>query len=167
MARVCMNMDVERLFELAKPYLEKNNFGMAHTRRVIDIARENFAVPLELQELTLSSIVLHDIGGSSIKDQYGKGPEIAASILKQLRCEVIFIQEVCRIIGTHHDHPDKPSLPFRVLYDADKLVMFSPEEFPHYNSRAGFDWEKIVDLMYSEHAKRLAKELLKQRRSET
>jgi hypothetical protein len=160
-------MDVERLFELAKPYLEKNDFGMAHTKRVFDIARENFAVPPELQELTFSSIVLHDIGGSSIKDQYEKGPEIAASILKQLGCDENFIQEVCRIIGAHHDHPANPSLPFRVLYDADKLVMFSPEEFSHYNSRAGFDWEKIVDLIYSGYAKRLAEELLKQRRNES
>lgn len=159
-------MDVERLFELAKPYLDKNDFGLAHTRRVFDIARENFAVPPELQELTFSSIVLHDIGGSSVKDQYEKGPEIAASILKQMGCEASFIEAVCRIIGTHHDHPDSPSLPFRVLYDADKLVMFSPEEFFYYNSRAGFDWDKIVDLIYSENAKLLAKELLKQRRNE-
>jgi len=159
-------MDIEGLFELAKPYLEKNDFGMAHTRRVFDIAQENFAVPSELQELTFASIILHDIGGSCIRDQYERGPEIAASILKQLGCDASFIQEVCRIIGTHHDHPDNPSLPFRVLYDADKLVMFSPEEFPYYNSRAGFDWEKIVDLIYSERAKPLAEELLKQRRNE-
>jgi hypothetical protein len=159
-------MDVERLFELAKPYLEKNDFGMSHTRRVFDIAQENFAVPSELQELAFASIILHDIGGSSIKDQYEKGPEKAASILKHLGCDESFIKEVCKIIGAHHDHPTNPSLPFRVLYDADKLVMFSPEEFPYYNSRTGFDWKKIVDLIYSEHAKRLAEELLKQRRSE-
>jgi hypothetical protein len=165
MAKAGGNMDVERLFELAKPHLEKNDFGTAHTQRVFDIARENF-VPPELRELTFASIILHDIGGSSIKDQYEKGPEIAASILKQLGCDESLIQEVCRIVGTHHDHPDNPSLPFRVLYDSDKLVMFSPEEFPYYNSRAGFDWEKIVDLIYSEHAKRLAEGLLKQRRSE-
>jgi hypothetical protein len=107
------------------PYLEKNDFGMAHTRRVFDIARANFVVPSELQELTFSSIVLHDIGGSSIKEQYEKDPEIAASILKQLGCDESFIREVCRIIGAHQDHPDCPSLPFRVLYDADKLAMFS------------------------------------------
>ena len=159
-------MDIKKLFELAKPYLEKNDFGMAHTRRVFDIAQENFAVPSDLQELTFASIILHYIGGSRIKDQYEKGPKIAASILKQLGCDTNFIQEVCRIIGTHHDHPDNPSLPFRVLYDADKLVMFSPEEFPYYNSRAGFDWEKIVTLIYSEIAKPLAEEWLKQRRNE-
>lgn len=144
---------------------KKYDFGMAHTQRVFDIARENFAVPSELQELTFSSIILHDIGGSSIKEQYEKGPEIAASILKQLGCEESFIQEVCEIIGAHHEHPEKPSLPFRVLYDSDKLVMFSPEEFPFYNSRADFDWDRIVDLIYSEHGKHMAKELLEKRRS--
>ena len=159
-------MDIKKLFELAKPYLEKNDFGVAHTRRVFDIAQENFAVPPELRELTFASIILHDIGGSSIKDQYEKGPEIAASILKQLGCDESFIQEVCRIIGSHHDHPDNPSLPFRVLYDADKLVMFSPEEFPYYNSRAAVNWEKIVCLIYSDGARRLAEGLLKQRRRE-
>ena len=160
-------MDFDRLFELAKPYLEKNDFGMAHTKRVFDIARENFAVPLELQELTFSSIIMHDIGGSSIKDQYEKGPEIASSILKQLRYDESFIREVCEIIRTHHEHPVKPSVPFRVLYDSDKLVMFSPEEFPHYNSRAGFDWDRIVDSIYSEHVKLLTKTLLTQRRNES
>jgi hypothetical protein len=161
-----VEMDFERLFGLAEPFLGKNDFGVAHTRRVFDIARENFVVPSELQELTFSSIILHDIGGSSVKEQYEKGPEIAASILKQLACGESFSHAVCGIIGAHHDHPDSPSLSFRVLYDADKLVMFSPEEFPRYNSRAGFDWEKIVDLMYSERAKRLAKEFLRQRRNE-
>jgi hypothetical protein len=159
-------MDTEMLFALAKPFLEKNDFGIAHTRRVLHIARANFVIPLKFQELTFASIILHDIGGSSIKQQYEKGPEIAKSILRKLGFEAGFIEEVCEIIGTHHDHPESPPLPFRVLYDADKLVMFSPEEFSHYNSRADFNWEEIVNLIYSEHAKRLAKELLKQRRNE-
>ena len=69
-------------------------------------------------------------------------------------------------MGTHHDHPDNPSIPFRILYDSDKIVMFSPEEFPGYDSREGFDWKKIVGLLYSEKAKTLAREMLRQRRKE-
>jgi hypothetical protein len=159
-------MDVKRLFELAKPYLERNDFGVAHTQRVFDIAQENFTVPPELQELTFYSIILHDIGGGSIKDQYEKGPKIATSVLKQMGCAERFIEEVCEIIRTHHDHPDNPSLPFQVLYDSDKLVMFSSQEFPYYHSTADFDWNKIVNLIYSEHMRQLAKEMLKQRRNE-
>jgi hypothetical protein len=158
-------MDYEKLFELAKPYLEKNDFGVVHTRRVFDIAKKTFSISPASQDLTFSSIILHDIGGSSIKDQYEKGPEIAASILKKMGCDALFIQEVCAIVGTHHEHPDNPSNPFRILFDSDKLVMFSPEEFPYYNSRANFDWDKIVELIYSKNAKRLAKELLQQRKN--
>jgi hypothetical protein len=159
-------MNFEELFELARPYLAKNEFGVAHTRRVFDIAQENFLVPPELQELTFSSIILHDIGGGSIKDQYEKGLKIAAVVLKQLGHTEHFIEQVCQIIRTHHDHPDNPPLPFQVLYDSDKLVMFSPEEFPYYNSIKDFDWNKIVNLIYSEHMRQLAKEMLSKRLNE-
>jgi hypothetical protein len=101
-----------------------------------------------LQDLTFYSIILLDIGGGSIKNQYKKGFGIAASLLKQMGCDKAFIRQVCEIVGTHHDHSDTPSFPFRVLYDSDKLVMFSPEEFPYYNSRADFDWNKILDLIF-------------------
>ena len=156
-------MDINKLFELASPYLEKNDFGVSHTQRVLDIAKENFLIEPELQELTFTSIIMHDIGGSSIKDQYEKGPQIAKVILKALGCPDNFINQVCGIVGTHHDHPDNPSEAFRVLYDSDKLVMFSKEEYPYYNLRKGFDWNKIVALIYSGKAKKLAEELLVQR----
>ena len=159
-------MNFEELLNLARPYLNKNYLGVAHTCRVFEAARENFRVPPELQELTFSSIILHDIGGGSIKDQYKKGPKIATSLLKQMGCKQSFIDEVCDLKRTHHDHPSNPSLPFQVLYDSDKLAMFSPEEFPYYNSKADFDWYKIVNLIYSEHIRQIAKEILKQRQNE-
>jgi predicted metal-dependent HD superfamily phosphohydrolase len=159
-------MDYEKLFALAKPILEKNDLGAAHTSRVLAIARKNFFIPMELEDLTVAVIILHDIGGASIKDQYEKGPAIAASILKQMDCNKAFTEQVSAIVGTHHDHPDNPSAPFRILYDSDKLVMFSPEEFPSYDSRPEFDWNKVVDLLYSDKAKALARKMLRQRRKE-
>ena len=159
-------MDLDKLFELATPYLEKNDFGVAHTKRVFNIAKQNFNIKPELQELTYTAIILHDIGGSTIKDQYEKGPQIATALLKKLSCPDSFIKQVCEIISTHHDHPDNPSEPFRTLYDSDKLVMFSPEEYPHYNSREGFDWNRIINQLYSHQAKQLAQKLLTQRRQE-
>jgi hypothetical protein len=159
-------MDYEKLFALAKPILEKNDLGAAHTSRVLAIARENFGIPTELEDLTIAAIILHDIGGASIKDQYEKGPGIAASILQQMNCDKPFIEQVSTIVGSHHDHPDNPSIPFKILYDSDKIVMFSPEEFPGYDSRPEFDWNKIVNLLYSEKAKTLAKQLLIERQTE-
>ena len=152
-------MDYEMVFGLVEPYLKKNDFGMPHTRRVFDIATKNFEIPQELEELVYCSIIMHDIGGSTIEKQYLHGPEIAASILRGLGYDEAFIREVCAIVKTHHDHPNNPSLAFKILYDSDKLVMFSPEEFPHYNAKPNFDWNEIVDLIYHEHAKFLAKKL--------
>lgn len=157
-------MDTDKLFGLATSILEKNDFGVAHTNRVFEIAKHNFPVKPELQDLTYTAIILHDIGGCTIKDQYEKGPKIATSILKKLNCSESFIKQVCETIKTHHDHPDNPSEPFQSLYDSDKLVMFSPEEYPYYNAREGFDWDKIVNLIYTKKGQDLAKKALAQRR---
>ena len=160
-------LDTDKLFELAKPYLEKNDLGVAHTQRVFELAKQNFPVKYELQELTFTAIIFHDIGGCTIKDQYEKGPKIASGILKKLNYPDGFISQVCGIISTHHEHPENPSEPFKSLYDADKLVMFSPEEYPYYNAREGFDWNKIVSLIYTVKGQDLAKKALVQRRKQS
>ena len=160
-------MDTDKLFELARPYLEKNDFGIAHTQRVFEIAKKNFPVKHEFEELTYTAIIFHDIGGCTIKDQYEKGPKITTGILEKLGCPDQFIGQVCEIISTHHEHPENPAEPFKALYDSDKLVMFSPEEYPYYNSREGFDWDKIVSLIYSARGQDFAKKALAQRRKET
>jgi hypothetical protein len=157
-------MDAERLFSLAKPYLEKNDLGSAHTARVLAIARTNFVIPKEADDLTVAAIILHDIGGSSIREQYEKGPAIASAILRQMNVDEPFLKKVCQIVGTHHEHPDHPSEPFRILYDSDKIVMFSPEEYPIYNARPDFDWNRIIDSIYSQEGKKLAKKILQLRR---
>jgi len=159
-------VDINKLFELASPILEKNDFGVGHTKRVFAIARENFSVKKEQEELTFSAIILHDIGGATIKEQYAKGPQIASTLLKQLGLPDEFIKQVCEIVGTHHEHPENPSEPFRILYDSDKIVMFTKEEFECYNSMKDFDWDKIVDLIYSDKGKQVARGMLVQRRSE-
>jgi hypothetical protein len=81
-------------------------------------------------------------------------------------CDEDFIKQVCQIVGTHHDRPENPPVAFRILYDADKIVMFSPDEFPIYDARPKFDWDKIVGLIYTEQGKKLAKAMLQERRKE-
>ena len=156
-------MDFEKLFDLAKPYLEKNEFGFEHTKRVYKIAKKYFSIPDNLKDLTFFSIILHDVGGSNIKAQYQKGPKIARNLLKKLQMSQDLIEKVCDIIRTHHNHPNNPSVPFRIIYDSDKLVMFTPEEFPYYNSFPNFDWNKIIELIYTDKMKLLAKEFLERR----
>jgi hypothetical protein len=146
--------------------LEKNDFGIAHTKRVLDIAKQNFKVKPELQELTYTAIIFHDIGGNTIKDQYEKGPLITSIVLEKNGCSRLFIEKVCEIINTHHEHPDNPSEAFKTLYDSDKIVMFSPEEYPTYNSQKGFEWNKILNLIYTKKGRDIAKKQLEQRRKQ-
>ena len=75
-------MKYHELFELAKPYLEKNDFGVAHTKRVLDTAVKCFHIPKEIEKLVHASIILHDIGGSSVREQYEKGPKIATKLAR-------------------------------------------------------------------------------------
>lgn len=158
-------MDHKKLFDLAKTFLEKNDFGLEHTQRVYDLAKRYFSIPKKIQDLVFSSIILHDIGGSNIKEQYEKGPIIAKVLLEQLKAPIDLIEEVCEIIRTHHNHPVEPSLSFQILHDLDKLVMLTPEEFSYYESNSSIDWMKIFDLLYTDKIKQLAKEFLANRKS--
>lgn len=147
--------------------MSKNDFGVGHTKRVFEIAQKNFTIKPEQKELTLASIILHDIGGSTIKEQYDKGPSTATKLLKELKCNENFISKVCEIISTHHEHPENPTETFKILYDSDKIVMFTKEEYPYYNSKTDFDWNKIITLIYSNQGKQLATKMLIQRQKET
>ena len=53
-------MDYGTIFSLAEPFLKKNDFGLPHTRRVYDIAKNNFAIPKDIEEL----VCRQDDGGS-------------------------------------------------------------------------------------------------------
>ncbi len=155
----------EKLFLLAKPYLDRNDFGASHTQRVLSIAQTEFTIPPEIADLTFASIILHDIGGSTIKDQYEKGPKIAETLLRQLGYANDFINKVCEIIRTHHNRPDSPSEPFKILYDSDQLVRFSKEEFPYYESTHQTNWDAIIQKMYSVKLKEKARKTLQERKT--
>jgi len=164
---LCSEIDMGRfprladLFELAKPYLEKNDFGIGHTKKVLEIARRKFQISPEIEELVLATIILHDTGGSSIEDQYEKGPKIAAELLKTRGYEEKIIKEVCSMIRTHHNRPEKPPEAFKILYDSDQLAKFSEEEFKYYSSRKNFNWSNIIKSLYFEHSKKIAIDMWK------
>ncbi len=150
---------------LAKPYLDKNDFGASHTERVLSIAQTEFIIPPKVSDLTVASIILHDIGGSTIKDQYEKGPKIAENLLRKLGYSDDFINKVCEIIKTHHDRPDSPSEAFKILYDSDQLVRFSKEEFPYYESTHQTNWDAIIQKMYTDKLKEKARKTLQERKT--
>jgi predicted metal-dependent HD superfamily phosphohydrolase len=159
------SLQAHKLLSLARPYLEKNEFGVNHTQRVLEIAEKRLGIPRELEELTTATIILHDIGGSTVKEQYEKGPGIATALLEQLGYPDEFITNVCKIVATHHDRPENPSEAFKILFDADQLVRLSREEFPVYESE-GTNWNLIINRMYFEKSKPIARRLLEERQTE-
>jgi hypothetical protein len=159
------SLQAHELLSLARPYLEKNEFGVDHTLRVLEIAEKRLGIPQELRELATAAIILHDIGGSTVKEQYEKGPGIATALLGQLAYPNDFITSVCGIIGTHHERSENPSEEFKILFDADQIVRFSDQEFPIYES-AGTNWNHIIGRMYFEKSKAIARGLLEERQTE-
>ncbi len=156
-------MKYEKLLEIAKPYLKKNDLGVEHTLRVLEIAKKNYNkydLDESLKDIVFSLIVLHDIGGSSIKDQYEKGPRIAKELLEKLGYHSFDIKLICGFIATHHERLEEPHEIFKILFDSDQLVKFSKEEFEHYNSKSNFNWKDIIDSLYNANLKENAKKLL-------
>ena len=85
---------------------------------------------------------LHDIGikeaerkynSSAPKYQHQEGPPVAREMLTTLRADAGLIDEVCDIIGHHHQPRPEETLNFKILYDADLLVNLEErqKEDPH------------------------------------
>ncbi|OGD54331.1 hypothetical protein A3K80_08320 [Candidatus Bathyarchaeota archaeon RBG_13_38_9] len=102
---------------------------------------------------------MHDIGGSSIKEQYQKGPGIASALMKKLDYPEQTIQNVTEMIRKHHEKLINPYEAFMILFDSDQLVKFSEEEFVHYKAKHT-NWNTIIDSMYHENSKILARKML-------
>ncbi len=162
-------MKYKELLELAKPYLENNDFGMGHTLRVLGIAKENYCkydLDKSWKDIVFSLIVLHDTGGSGIKDQYEKGPIIAKKLLEKLNYHNFDIKLICGFIARHHERLQDPHDMFKILFDSDQLVRFSKEEFNHYNLRPHFNWQNVIDSFYHDDIRNSAKKLLSSGRKE-
>jgi len=122
---------VERVPIEMKRYFESDFKRIGHATKVAryaaKICKEEDAHPV------VTSIIayLHDIGireaekkhnSSSPKYQHVEGPPVAREILEKLGAEEGIIDEVCDIIGHHHDPRPDETANFKVLYDADLIV---------------------------------------------
>ena len=120
-----------------KRYFSNDFKRIGHATRVARYAdrigkneRANLAV-------ILCAAFLHDIGILEAKRKYGdaaydyheeEGLAVARSIMTKLNAKEELIDEVCDIVGHHHDgQPDK-SLNFKVVYDADLIVNMEDDQ---------------------------------------
>ncbi|MEA2038132.1 MAG: hypothetical protein U9O94_11595 [Nanoarchaeota archaeon] len=156
-------MKHKQLLELAKPYLEENDLGVDHTLRVLEIAKKNYDkydIEESWKDLVFSLIVLHDVDGSEIKDQYEKGPIIAKKLLEKLNYHKFDVKLISNFIVRHHKRLEDPHDMFKILFDSDQLVKLSKEEFNIYNSRSDFNWRRVIDSFYNDKLKELANDML-------
>lgn len=81
--------------------------------------------------ITLAAAYLHDIGIPEAERKHGscagpyqeqEGPPVARAILEGLGAPPSLVEEVCRLVGTHHTPCGVDSPEFRILWDADALV---------------------------------------------
>ncbi len=79
----------------------------------------------------LITAYLHDIGikesekkfnSSAAKYQHSEGPPVAREILTKLKANEGLMEEVCDIIGHHHNPRPEETINFKVVYDADLIT---------------------------------------------
>ena len=94
---------------------------------------------------------LHDIGikeaerkynSSAPRYQHSEGPPVAREILTELQADSQLIDEVCDIIGHHHQPQPEETLNFKVVYDADLIVNLEEGQ-----KEAPLDREKLLVLI--------------------
>lgn len=115
--------------------------------------------------VVLGAAYLHDIGiheaerkYESISDHYQEreGPSIAREILERLDVQKEIVEEICDIVGHHHNPRDEETLNFQILYEADWLVNIEEEGLSKDRERI----EMIVRMVFRRATgKQLAKKL--------
>lgn len=121
----------ERVAVEMKRYFKQDFKRIGHAGRV---ARYAEMLGKELDgnmAVILSAAYLHDIGireserkhkSSASHYQETEGPPIAREILSKLGARHELIEEVCDIIGHHHQPRAKETVNFKSLYDADIIT---------------------------------------------
>lgn len=114
----------------------KKEFGadqrrITHAFQVLERAEEIMREEGGDPRVVIASALLHDIGiqeaelkhGSSAPEyQEAEGPPIARRILEEIGFDGQVIEEVCRIVGSHHSGVDTDTVEFRIIWDADNIV---------------------------------------------
>jgi putative nucleotidyltransferase with HDIG domain len=118
--------------------------------------------------VVLCAAYLHDIGiheaerkhnSTAAKYHQKEGPPIARDILTRLGTREELVEEVCDIIGHHHQPRNKETLSFKILYDADLIV-----NLREHQKDGEIEKERLSEIiekkMLTDSGKRLARETL-------
>jgi putative nucleotidyltransferase with HDIG domain len=118
--------------------------------------------------VVLCAAYLHDIGIHEAERKYNstapahhqkEGPPIAREILTKLGAKEDLVDEVCDVVGHHHQPRDEETLNFKILYDADLIVNLE-ENHKNKEIKRNRLLETIEKIFLTETGKRLAQETL-------
>lgn len=114
-----------------KLYFKQDFKRIAHAARVA-----RYAEKIVMQEngdpaVALTAAYLHDIGikeaerkyqSTAARYQHLEGPPVAREILDKLGARDDLMNEVCDIVGHHHNPRKEETANFKVVYDADLIT---------------------------------------------
>lgn len=116
------------------------------------------------RKVVVISAILHDIGIKECERKYNstdgqlqekEGPPIARKILQKLGIKQEVIDEVCKIIASHHSPGEVNTMNFKIVCDADWLVNLEDE----FDLKDKKKLEKTIDKVFlTATGKQLAKE---------
>ena len=126
----------EKILKRMTEYFGEDKKRIYHAREVLRYAKELLKNEGGSNAVVISVAILHDIGIKECEMKYNstngqlqekEGPPIAREILESLKIREEIIDEVCRIIASHHSPGEVNTLNFKILWDADWLVNLKDE----------------------------------------
>jgi len=127
----------ERVLSEMRGYFGDDTKRITHAGKVLYFAEKILEQEKDADtRVVIISAILHDIGIKECEKKYNstdgqlqekEGPPIAKEILQKLGIEREIIDEVCRIIASHHSPGEIDTLNFKILWDADWLVNMEDE----------------------------------------
>ena len=157
----------ERISMEMKKHFGKDFKRTNHALKVARYAEEILKVEGGDPLVVLGAAYLHDIGIPEAERRDGnssghpqKGAAVAKEILGGLSVQQKIVEEICDIIGQHHDRSrtggKEETLNFQILYEADWLVNMEENGFSKDPRKVD---EIIGKIFKTVTGKRLAKEL--------
>ena len=143
----------DRLVAAVKAEFGEEQSRITHSLLVLDRAQELLSREGGDPRVVLAAALLHDIGIPEAERKHGsvagehqeaEGPPIARRIMEEIGFDEDTIEQVCRIVGSHHSGGDVDTTEFRIVWDADRL-MEVPEEFFSYE---GERLKGIIDRVF-------------------
>jgi hypothetical protein len=151
-----------------KRYFKQDFKKVGHAVRVARYAEQIGREEGGNLAIILCAAYLHDMGikepdrkdeSTDPKHQEKEGPTIAGEILYRLGAKEELINEVCDLIGHHHNPGNEESINFKSLYDAEMITNLEEKQ-----KKDPADPEKLRDIIeksfLSESGRKLARKIL-------